>query len=56
MRTLVRLADENEKPNSDRLREFTDAARGSLELELYSTAPIYDDLEEAKLADGPVLA
>ncbi len=51
-RTLVRLAEENEKPNKDRLREYTDAARGSLELELFSTAPIHDDLELAKLADG----
>ncbi len=31
-RTLVRLADENEKPNTQRLTEFTDARRASLEL------------------------
>jgi hypothetical protein len=51
-RTLVRLADESEKPNAERLHEFTDAARESLELELYSEAPIYDDLEQAKQSDG----
>lgn len=51
-RTLVRMADENEKPNRERLREFSDSARESLELELYSTAPIYDDLEQVKLSDG----
>lgn len=51
-RTLVRLADENEKPNRDRLKEYSDAGRSSLELQLYSTAPIYDDLEQAKLSDG----
>ncbi len=51
-RTLVRLADENEKPNNERLREFSEAARSSLELELYSTAPIYDDFELTKLSDG----
>lgn len=51
-RTLVRMADENEKPNRDRLREFSDSARESLELELYSTAPVYDDLETVKLEDG----
>jgi hypothetical protein len=51
-RTLVRLADENEKPNSERLPEFGEAGRESLELELYSTAPIYDDLERAKLGDS----
>jgi hypothetical protein len=51
-RTLVRLAAENEKPNGERLREYTDAARASLELELYSEAPIYDDFELARLTDG----
>jgi hypothetical protein len=51
-RTLVRLAEENDKPNSERLREYSDAGRASLELQLYSTAPIYDDLEQAKLTDG----
>jgi hypothetical protein len=51
-RTLVRLAEENEKPNAERLREYTDSARESLELELYSAAPIYDDLERTRLADG----
>lgn len=51
-RTVVRLATENEKPNTDRLREYTDSARSSLELQLYSTAPIYEDLELAKLTDS----
>jgi len=51
-RTLVRLAAENEKPSHERLPEFSDAARGSLELGLYSTAPIYEELEIAKLGDG----
>ncbi len=51
-RTLVRLAEENEKPNRERLPEFSEAARDSLELGLYSTAPIYDDLELAKLTDS----
>ncbi len=51
-RNLVRLADENEKPNAERLKEFSEAARSSLELQLYSTAPIYEDLEMAKLTDG----
>ncbi len=51
-RTLVRMADESEKPNAERLREYTDAGRESLEQELYSTAPIYDDFERAKLADS----
>jgi hypothetical protein len=51
-RTLVRLAEENAKPNAERLPEFTDARRASLELGLYSPAPIYDDFEKLKLADS----
>src|SRR5882724_1378871 len=51
-RTLVRLAAENEKPNAERLPEYTDARRASLELALYSPAPIHDDFEELKLTDS----
>ncbi|MDX2036909.1 MAG: S46 family peptidase [Isosphaeraceae bacterium] len=49
-RTLVRLAAEKTKPNAERLREFRDSALESLELALYSTAPIYPEYEKAKLA------
>ena len=51
-RTLVRLAEENQKPNAERLPEYTDARRASLELSLYSPAPIYDDFEKLKLTDS----
>jgi hypothetical protein len=51
-RSLVRLAEESEKPNGQRLPEYTDAKRASLELALYSTAPIRLDLEKMKLADS----
>jgi hypothetical protein len=51
-RTLVRLAEEGPKPNAERLPEFTDARRSSLELALYSPAPIFDDFEKLKLADS----
>jgi hypothetical protein len=51
-RALVRLATENEKPNAERLPEYTDARRASLELALYSPAPIHDDFEKLKLADS----
>src|SRR5262249_39419334 len=51
-RALVRLAAENAKPNAERLPEYTDARRASLELNLYSPAPIYDDFEKVKLADS----
>jgi hypothetical protein len=49
-RDLVRLADESAKPNADRLKEHRESALPSLELKLYSTAPIYPEFEEAKLA------
>src|SRR5262245_42268907 len=42
-RDLVRMAEESTKPNAQRLPEYTDANRESLEQELYSPAPIYDD-------------
>jgi len=51
-RTLVRLAEESQKPNAERLPEYTDARRPSLELSLYSPAPIHDDFEKLKLADS----
>jgi hypothetical protein len=51
-RDLVRLSVESEKPNAERLPEYTDARRASLELELYSPAPIYNDFEKMKLADS----
>ena len=51
-RTLVRLAQENQKPNAARLREYSDANLDSLKQQLFSTAPIYDDFETVKLADS----
>ncbi len=48
---LVMLADENLKPNDERLREYTDASRESFMQSLMSEAPIYRDLEQMKLAD-----
>jgi hypothetical protein len=51
-RTLVRMAAETEKPNAQRLGEYTDARRASLELGLYSPAPIHDDFEKLKLTDS----
>jgi hypothetical protein len=50
--TLVRLAEESSKPNAERLREFSEAGLDSLKLQLFSEAPIYDDLEIVKLADS----
>ncbi len=50
--TLNLMATEDQKPSEDRLREYRDSARESLEQQLFSPAPIYDDLETVKLADG----
>ncbi len=49
-RTLLRSADEKTKPNGDRLREFRDSGKESLELELFSEEPLYNDFEQLKLA------
>jgi hypothetical protein len=51
-RLLVRAADERGKPNGERFEEFRDSARESLELELFSTEPIYDDVELLTLTDS----
>jgi hypothetical protein len=51
-RTLVRAAEERGKPNGERLREFRESARESLELQLFSEEPLYDDFEQVKLADS----
>lgn len=51
-RTLVRAAEEKPKPNPDRLREFRDSALPSLEQQLFSTEPIYKNLETVLLTDA----
>ena len=51
-RTLVRAAEEKPKKNQERLREFRDSALESMELQLFSEEPIYDEYEIVKLADG----
>lgn len=49
--TLVLMAAEDRKPSAERLREYRDSARASLEQDLFSTAPVHRDLDQAKLAD-----
>ena len=51
-RLLLRAVDERAKPNGERLPQFRDSARESLELELFSTEPIYDDYEILLLTDS----
>ncbi|MCA2980650.1 MAG: S46 family peptidase [Myxococcaceae bacterium] len=48
-RALVRLADESGKPNGERLKEFTDSRLPQLKAQLLSNAPIYKELEIARL-------
>jgi hypothetical protein len=48
-RALVRWADESGKPNGQRLPEFSDARKASLERLMGSDAPIYRGVEQAKL-------
>src|SRR5438128_4573300 len=51
-RLLLRAADERAKPNGERIPIFRDSARDSLELELFSREPIYDDYEILRLTDS----
>jgi hypothetical protein len=51
-RTLLRAGEEFPKPNGERLREFSDSSKTSLELGLFSPRPIYTDLETLMLADA----
>lgn len=48
-KTLNRAAEERTKPNEERLREFNDANLPALQAQLFSEAPIYDDLEQLML-------
>ena len=51
-RLLMRAIDERGKPNGERIPAFRDSARESLELQLFSTEPIYDDYEILRLTDS----
>lgn len=51
-RVLVRVAAEKPKPNSERMREFRDSNLPSLEQQLFSTEPVYKNLETTLLADS----
>ena len=51
-RTLLRAGDERPRPDGERLHEFSDSGRTSLELALFSEKPIYTDLEILTLGDS----
>ncbi len=49
---LVQMIAEDKKPSGERLPEYAEADRESLEQQLFSEAPIYADLEQYILADA----
>jgi len=51
-RRLLRAGDEMPKPNGERFPEFRDSSKESLELDLFSAQPIYDDFEILTLTDS----
>ena len=51
-RHLTRMAREDKLPGTDRLREYRESARSSLELSLFSPAPIHAALEKIRLTAG----
>ncbi len=55
-RMMVRLVVERERPDGERLVEYSDARLPTLERKLYSSAPIYPAAEIARLADGLTFA
>lgn len=48
---IVLMTQEDQKPNLQRLPEYTESGRDSLLARVLSPAPLYDDLQFAKLAD-----
>ncbi len=51
-RILLRAGEERPKPNGERLAEFVDSETASLELNLFSDKPIYEDYEILRLSDS----
>jgi hypothetical protein len=49
---VLRAGDERPKPNGERFPEFRDSNRESLELDLFSTEAVYDDVEQVMLTDS----
>lgn len=50
--TLILMAEEDQKPNGQRLPQFREARRAALESSLFSPAPVYPSLERLNLADS----
>jgi hypothetical protein len=49
-RVLVRAADERAKPNTDRMREYTDGALPQVKASLEAATPVYPEFEHLRLA------
>ncbi len=54
-RTLVRWTAEQQRPNGERLPEYTDARRAAIERQVRSAAPIHPGLEQARLSESLAL-
>ncbi len=51
-RRVLRAGDERPKPNGERFPEFRESNRESLELDLFSSEPVHEDVEQATLTDS----
>jgi hypothetical protein len=51
-RLIVRAADQKQKPNNQRIRQFTDAQLPTLETQLFSDAPVYKALDVVQLTES----
>jgi hypothetical protein len=54
-RTLLRWTAESQKPNGERLPEYTDTRKAAIERQLGSEVPVYPGFERAKLTVGLTL-
>ncbi len=51
-RMIVRAADQKQKPNNQRIRQYTDSMLPTLETQLFSTAPVYKPLDVVQLTES----
>ena len=51
-RRVLRAAEEMPKPNGERFPEFRDSNKESLELDLFSSEPVHDEIEILTLTDS----
>lgn len=51
-RTLLRWAEESQKPNGERLPEYTDVRKAQIERQIGADTPIFAGLEKARLSES----